>query len=315
MRGTIAITDKGWYERLRVIPQLEEANFWKPSAARAFRAAEFSPFFFKLHAPDNAICGFAYFARYSALPDWLAWQAFGVTNGVNSFEELRDRIKRIRDRILFKGDPNTAEIGCILVVQPTFFSPDDWVAPPADWPAPTQSYKHYDLTAGEGKRVWETCLDRVRLGGLNNIEGLRVAEAPAAPADRFGAPQVVRPRLGQGTFRVVVTDAYERACAITGEHSLPALEAAHIKPYAQDGPHLVQNGLLLRADFHRLFEIGYLTISPDLKLEVGQRLKHDFENGKSYYPFHGQPIRLPTTPGHQPSHDFLAWHRENRFIG
>jgi putative restriction endonuclease len=49
-------------------------------------------------------------------------------------------------------------------------------------------------------------------------------------------------------------EAYERACALTGEHSLPALEAAHIIPFALCGPHDVQNGLLLRADLHGLLD-------------------------------------------------------------
>ena len=31
---------------------------------------------FKLRAPHNAICGFAYFAQFSRLPDWLAWVWF-----------------------------------------------------------------------------------------------------------------------------------------------------------------------------------------------------------------------------------------------
>jgi hypothetical protein len=32
-------------------------------------------------------------------------------------------------------------------------------------------------------------------------------------------------------FRVLVTDAYQKRCAITGERTLPVLDAAHIKPY------------------------------------------------------------------------------------
>jgi HNH endonuclease len=63
----------------------------------------------------------------------------------------------------------------------------------------------------------------------------------------------VKPRLGQSSFRVLVTDAYKRRCAITGENTLVALEAAHIVPYSKDGSHEIRNGLLLRADFHRLF--------------------------------------------------------------
>ena len=78
MQGTVAVTDFGWYTHLRAHPELEEVNFWKPSAHRPLNAPEFSPFFFKLKAPYNAICGFGYFARFSRLPDWLAWESFGA---------------------------------------------------------------------------------------------------------------------------------------------------------------------------------------------------------------------------------------------
>ena len=71
-----------------------------------------------------------------------------------------------------------------------------------------------------------------------------------------GAPQVVQPRLGQGAFRIAVTSAYG-ACAVSGEHSFPALEAAHVRPYADGGAHALPNGLLLRADVHRLYDAGY----------------------------------------------------------
>lgn len=36
MDGTLAITDKGWYDLLRSQPDLTEVNFWKPSAHRAW---------------------------------------------------------------------------------------------------------------------------------------------------------------------------------------------------------------------------------------------------------------------------------------
>ncbi len=56
-------------------------NFWKPSAHRGLNAPEFSAFLFKLKAPDNAICGFGYFAKCARLPPWLAWESFGVGGG------------------------------------------------------------------------------------------------------------------------------------------------------------------------------------------------------------------------------------------
>ncbi|HEY8423583.1 MAG TPA: HNH endonuclease signature motif containing protein, partial [Clostridia bacterium] len=66
---------------------------------------------------------------------------------------------------------------------------------------------------------------------------------------------------GQGAFRVLVTDAYNRQCAVSGEKILPALEATHIKPYSKEGPNDVKNGILLRADIHKLFDAGYITIT------------------------------------------------------
>ncbi len=74
----------------------------------------------------------------------------------------------------------------------------------------------------------------------------------AEKAARYGEVYYIHPRLGQGAFRVMVTEAYQRRCAITGEKTLPVLNAAHIKPYAEEGPHEVRNGLLLREDLHTL---------------------------------------------------------------
>ena len=116
--------------------------------------------------------------------------------------------------------------------------------------------------------------------------------------NRFGAEYLTRGRLGQGAFRVLVTDAYERRCAVTGEKTLPVLEAAHIKPYALQGPHRVSNGILLRSDLHKLFDLGYITVTPELKLEVSPRLKTEWQNGREYYAHHGQPLTGPTSrPG------------------
>ena len=53
---------------------------------------------------------------------------------------------------------------------------------------------------------------------------------------RYGKETTIRPRRGQSAFKVGVTDAYRRSCAITEGHSLPALEAAHIKPFGEIGP-------------------------------------------------------------------------------
>jgi putative restriction endonuclease len=152
----------------------------------------------------------------------------------------------------------------------------------------------------------------------------RLSARPPEPLDEvnFWQPspdsqfRAIRPRLGQDAFKVAVTDAYQRSCAITEEQSLPALEAAHIKPYGESGPHAVHNGLLLRSDVHRLFDSSYITVTPDYRIEVSRRLKEEFENGRYYYPFHGNRLHhLPSNAADHPAKDLLTWHNENIFKG
>src|SRR5262249_40080488 len=133
-------------------------------------------------------------------------------------------------------------------------------------------------------------------------------------AQRFGKAQVVLPRLGQGAFRVIVADAYERKCALSPTRVLHVLESAHIKPYAEGGSHSPTNGLLLRKDIHTLFDLGYITVTPEYKVEVSRKIKEEFDNGKEYYQMQGQPIRLPNVEQYRPSPEMLRWHN-NRFRG
>ena len=311
MEGTVAITDRGWYDFLLQQKGVEEVNFWTPSAHFAFKGKQFSPFFFKLKAEyKHAICGFGFFAKFSRLPDWLAWDAFNTKNGCETLDAMRERIGLIRDRIDFHSDRHRNEIGCILIVQPVFFSEDSWVVGPRDWPPPNLRHKKYDLTQGEGLRIWEECIARAS----RDVTPVTSDIHQMHQEPRYGAPQLVSPRLGQGTFRVSVMDAYQRACAVTQEHSLPALEAAHIQPFAEKGPQDVRNGILLRADLHRLFDQGYLTITTGHRLEVSPRLKADYDNGRTYYPLHGAKLMVPRAAQERPTPEFIQWHNEHKYL-
>jgi len=114
--------------------------------------------------------------------------------------------------------------------------------------------------------------------------------------------------LGQGAFRLAVLEAYGGACAVTTEHSLPVLEAAHIRPWGQGGEHVVRNGLPLRRDLHRLFDLGYVTVRPDHRLAVSRDLRDQYENGRAYYALEGRRIFLPDDPRSHPDSELLDWH-------
>ena len=104
--------------------------------------------------------------------------------------------------------------------------------------------------------------------------------------------------------------------AVTGEKTLPVLEAAHIMPYASNGPHAVTNGLLLRSDFHTLFDDGYITVTKDYRVEVSSRLHDDYGNGRDYYKYHGQNLLiLPDLKMQRPDPRFLEWHNDTVYRG
>lgn len=301
MKLWVGVTDKNWFEFLRArSPQ--EVNFWQPSARRRAAVLEpGAPFLFKLHAPFNVIVGGGFFVRYSALPARLAWEAFGADNGVADYSVLRRRVERYRNAPI-TGDP---DIGCNILNSPFFWSEADWLPVPEGWAPNIVQGKGYDTDEPEGAQLWSAVQDRLR----------RLAANEPTDERRYGAEYLTQARLGQGAFRVLVTDAYQRRCAITGEKTLPVLEAAHIRPYADSGPHQVANGLLLRSDLHTLFDRGYLTVTEDLHVEVSRRIREEFANGREYYQHHGKSLLVvPGSAAERPSTDFLRWHNESRFL-
>jgi putative restriction endonuclease len=305
MQAYVGITDHNWFETLRRLPNLDEVNFWQPSGNRQFKAIRPGELFlFKLHHSydrHDKIVGGGIFAYSSLLPISLAWESFQLKNGAGNLIEMRKRVAKYRrqsENIL-----NDYQIGCILLTQPFFLHENNWIPIP-DWDSNIVQGRRYDLSLEPGLSIW-------RRLQINTTAEHELRE----DRERFGEPILITPRLGQGSFRVLVTDAYERRCAVTNEKTLPALDAAHIKPYSESGDHIVSNGILLRRDLHALFDQGYVTINPQMKFEVSRKIKEEFENGRDYYRLDGSPIWLPFNPAHRPSKEYLDWHNRNKYKG
>ncbi len=302
MKGFVAITDTDWFEFLSELNPPDEVNFWQPSPRGGFGSLEIAePLLFKLHSPHDFIVGGGFFSHWTSLPASLAWDAFGEKNGARSFAEMRSRIDRYR-----KWRPDAHEdpaIGCIVLLQPFFLKRSDWISVP-DWHREIVRGKTVDL----GVEPWQSVWERIQLH--------RTAERRlTAEHLRYGEAYLITPRLGQGAFRVLVTDAYRRRCAVTEEKVLPVLDAAHIRPYADGGEHRVDNGLLLRSDLHILFDKGYVTVTPEYQIQVSRKLRTDFSNGEEYLRWHGRMIALPQKELEHPGPEFLSWHNEHRFVG
>ena len=300
MKFWVGVTDIDWFNFLSGI-LADEVNFWKPGG-QSFRALEIGePFLFKLHSPINKIVGGGFFIRSEQLPLSLAWDAFGIKNGANDYYSLRKSINHYRN-----SEDVDPQIGCIILNEPFFFPEHQWIDVPKSFSRNIVSGKTYDTMDPEGTILWNEVIQR--------LEGHKIENIIAEPSARYGNEYLIRGRIGQGAFRILVTDAYNRNCAISGEKALPVLQAAHIKPFHEDGPNNINNGILLRSDLHILFDRGYITITPDYKIEVSKKIKEEFDNGKHYYSFSGQKLfTLPQAIENKPSIIYINWHNQNIF--
>jgi putative restriction endonuclease len=221
MRMWLGVTDNDWFDFLSRAG-VDEVNVWQPSGRAPFVGLESGgPFLFKLKRPFNHVAGGGTFVKFSTLPLSLAWEVFREKNGAESREAFERMIRRLTPNPHAR-DP---EIGCTVLSAPFFWPRETWIANPVGWAGNIVRGRYYDTDKADGSSLWASVQERFKdplAGGLPN----QVQETGA----RYGEPTLVKPRLGQGAFRVVVADAYKRRCAITGESTLPVLEAAHIRP-------------------------------------------------------------------------------------
>ncbi len=306
MRLYVGVTDYKWYSNLKSA-NCSEVNFWKPGAGSFNALSPDELFLLKLHkGSGNAIAGAGFFVKYDVLPTYLAWSAFGKENGTDSLEELNRQITRHKHLDSSVSSFNT-KIGCVILTDVVYFDEKDYIPVPEDWQDNIVSGKGYDTSTEIGMHLYKEVLARMK------HEPDILYDKPR-DIQRY-TESMTKHRLGQGAFRVLVTDAYERKCAVTGEHTLPVLEAAHIKPFSDEGPNEVNNGLLLRSDFHTLYDAGYIAITDDLHVEVSRHLHEDFDNGREYYHYHGSMLSVPLAQNERPLKEYLDWHNQNVYKG
>lgn len=307
VKVVVGVTDNAWAGFLRARPHLSEANFWLPSTSSGFRAlGTGEPFLFKTHWPDNRLVGGGFFSGFAQLSIDEAWEIFGEGNGVASLDGLARAIAGYRKE---PSDPKT-RIGCVLLRDLFFAGEGESLPAPEDFSKNIVRFKGYDLAQ-------DSVLER-RFRMLLESAQIRATEPEgdslSVPGATHGLPSLTVPRLGQRAFKSLVLTSYQRRCAITGNKVEPVLQAAHIRPIAEEGQHRVDNGLLLRSDVHILFDRGYLGVDDRYRLQVSLRLRSDFGNGEEFYSRAGQVIALPERRADRPSRDSVLWHMDTKFL-
>lgn len=312
MKYYVGITDERWFRYLAA-QKPDEINFWRPVAKTRFQAIPAgAPFLFKLHKPEHRIVGGGFFVGYISIPLTTAWSTFEQKNGAPNFTAMFNSIDSYRKpRGLTTVDP---QIGCIILNQPFFFDRQDWIPVPADWADNIVQGKSYNSDEEPGRELWDRVATLLnRHSHDSTLSMVRETEHPYGTV--FGAEYLRRARLGQGAFRAMITQAYNKTCCITGETTLPVLQAAHIQPVSREGGHELRNGILLRADMHILFDQGLISVSPEYTIKISSRIRAEYLNGRNYYVHDGHPLRsLPNDRNLRPDTALLAWHASEVFM-
>jgi len=195
------VTDQDWFDFLKSQTDLDEVNFWQPSACSEFHSIHNGDLFlFKLHRGArthnrDVIAGGGVFASFSILPISLAWEAFEQRNGALSYLDMRRRLlhyRRIPD-----VPHEDFQIGCIVLTQPFFLDESLWFAAP-EWSASIVRGKSYSFETEAGRYIWlslQSSWEKKRMFDLDR-EAHRIEEERA----RYGKNTVIHPRLGQGAF-------------------------------------------------------------------------------------------------------------------
>ena len=114
-------------------------------------------------------------------------------------------------------------------------------------------------------------------------------------------------RRGQARFRAALIRVYEGRCAISGSDAVEALEAAHVLGYKEgEATNHLQNGFLLRADLHVLFDRGLIAIdSANDTVVLAPALL-----ATTYAELAGRPVGFPSNEALRPSAAVLDRHRQ-----
>ncbi|MNZ21586.1 hypothetical protein D3C78_386620 [compost metagenome] len=140
-----------------------------------------------------------------------------------------------------------------------------------------------------------------------------------ALADFTGATRqvLVEQRIKQQFFRRAVLGSYRGRCCMSGLSEPRLLLASHIVPWSADQANRLNpaNGLCLSALHDRAFDQGLITLEDDFTITLSEQLRQRDEPfvREVLRPLAGRQIELPER--FMPSVEFLAWHRQQVFVG
>lgn len=296
----IGNTDHDWFNFCKENPHFEQVNFWQPSIQKFKALEEGGIFFFRLKSPINKIGGFGTLASAHSASIGLLWDDLGQSNGVQSQEELIERVRKYR-KIKFV-DRNT-QIGFKILIDQVFLDEKDWFDLPEDWSPNIVRGKGYSSETDTGRYLLEKFLEHSQQSTKSN----EIAKEVLGFSDeiqggyRVGSPSSIR--VGQQAFRALLISVYDGKCAVTDSEILESLDAAHIVPFSVDQNHHASNGILLRCDIHALLDEGLIFVDSNFRIQSTEKFKDIYPNSTELDLIIDRKIRLPDNPRNWPRVD------------
>jgi putative restriction endonuclease len=284
----ISPTDIDWFYFLREVGYNSEINFWTPTPWNISKLSEGDKLYFMLKSPIRKIGGNGQFLKYINMTVDDAWNKFGRKNGCNSKQELIRRLDKYKSkRSSCEKGILDAQIGCLILNNVEFFDDNDFLdlkEHNVEFPINIVKIKYYEGNSlnNDAESFWDnfTLISETAEKTKKNVK--------------------ISERNGQGNFRAKITYAYSNRCCISGETTVELLEAAHIQPYIDERSNHVKNGLLLRADLHKLYDNGLMYIDDDFLIHISPQVKSNH-----YQNYNNKKIELPKNKKFHPSKESL----------
>ena len=254
-----------------------------------------------LKSPIRKIGGYGLFSKYTDLPASQAWHQYGLANGVYDFGELVERTQKYAQKNIERFSPSSDPvIGCVILSDPMLYDDDDFFAPEDYGFEFSKNIVKFKTYEGQGIPFTPSSMGQTSAFTLLDYAASKKRRVP------------MKDRVGQAGFRRIVLQAYNNRCAVTGMRVAEVLDAAHIQPYIEARSNHIQNGICLRADLHRLFDEGLISINDDFRLMVSEKLT---KASKGYAKLAGNKLCLPNLNENRPSLSAIRNHREQIFLG
>lgn len=122
-------------------------------------------------------------------------------------------------------------------------------------------------------------------------------------------------RIGQSVFSEQVKKNYGYVCAVTGIRSKSFLVGSHIIPWSvrKDIRLDPKNGICLSVLLDKAFDKGYITITPNFRVKVSEKVSYDPILASELTKYHNQRINVPKYQ--PPKKEYLEWHNNTLFLG